>query len=238
MWSSFVMCDGRLGSTRCRRGIPGVMQVTIAGAHGQIARQLTTFLRSTGHHVRGLVRSEDQFADIESDGGEPVLLDLEQSTPEEFDEALDGSDVVVFAAGAGPNSGPERKNTLDRDGAIKTVESAVRVGADRFVIVSSMGADDPPQDDETFSVYLRAKAAADEVARSADIPAVIVRPGKLTDGSATGAVELGESVERGEITRADVAAVLTEIIDSGNGDGRTIEIVGGSTPIEDAVAAL
>ena len=65
-----------------------------------------------------------------------------------------------------------------------------------------------------------------------------MRPGKLTDGSATGAVELGESVERGEITRADVAAVLTEIIDSGNGDGRTIEVVAGSTPIEDAVAAM
>ncbi|MAT04885.1 MAG: NAD-dependent dehydratase [Acidimicrobiaceae bacterium] len=214
------------------------MQITIAGAHGQIARILTTYLRSTGHHVRGLVRSEDQFADIESDGGEPVLLDLEQSSSEEFDDALDGSDVVVFAAGAGPGSGPEHKHTLDRDGAIKTVESAVRVGADRFVIVSSMGADDPPDDDETFSVYLRAKAAADEAVRAADIDAVIVRPGKLTDGPATGAVEMGTSVGRGEITRADVAAVLTEIIDTGHGDGCTFEVIGGTTPIEDAVAAI
>lgn len=188
--------------------------------------------------MRGLVRSEDQFDDIRGDGGEPLLLDLEQDAAAAFDAALDGSDVVVFAAGAGPASGAERKNALDRDGAIKTVESAVRVGAARFVIVSSMGADDPPTDDETFSVYLRAKAAADDAARAAAIPAVIVRPGKLTDGPATGGVEIGESVGRGDITRADVAAVLTEIIVSGHGDGHTVEVIGGSTPIETAIASL
>ncbi|MCB0966745.1 MAG: SDR family oxidoreductase [Ilumatobacter sp.] len=214
------------------------MQITIAGAHGQIARQLTQMLRSAGHHVRGLVRSEEQFDDIEADGGEPVLLDLEHDEPESFDDALDGSDVVVFAAGAGPGSGPERKLTLDRDGAIKTLESAVRVGVDRFVVVSAMGTDDPPTDDETFSVYLRAKAAADDAVRSAAIASVIVRPGRLTDGPATGAVRMARHVEPGEVTRADVAAVIAELIDSGRGDGLTLEVVGGDVPIEDAVASL
>ena len=214
------------------------MQITIVGAHGQVARHLTRFLRATGHHVRGLVRSEDQFGDVDDDGGEPVQLDLEQACPDEFDEALDGSDVVVFAAGAGPGSGPERKHTVDRDGAIKAVEAAVRVGADRFIVVSAMGTDEPPQDEATFSVYLRAKAEADDHIRNAAIASVVVRPGRLVDGAATGAVQMARHVERGEITRADVAAVVTELIDTGSGDGRTIEIVGGDTPIEDAVAAL
>jgi len=149
-----------------------------------------------------------------------------------------GSDLVVFAAGAGPDSGPDRKQSLDRDGAIKSVESAVRVGAGRFVIVSSMGADDPPDDDETFSVYLRAKAAADEAVRAAHIDAIVVRPGRLTDDEATNIVEIAAKVERGQIPRADVAAVLAELIEVADGVNTTIEVVSGTLPIRNAVAQL
>lgn len=217
-------------------------QVCIVGGHGQIARLLSRRLVERGHHVRGLVRDEDQFDDLRSDGAEPALCDLEAVDEAGLDEVLAGSDVVVFAAGAGPDSGPERKKTLDRDGAIKSVESAVRVGADRFVIISSMGADDPPDDDETFSIYLRAKHDADAAVRDAtqgsDLEGVIVRPGRLTDDEATGSVQIAEHAERSSIPRADVAAVIAEIIDSGRGNGSTFEVVSGSTPISDAVDEL
>ena len=214
------------------------MIVSIVGGHGSIARMLTRLLVARGHTVRGLVRSDDQFDDIRADGAHPVLCDLEQADTDQVDEALRGSDLVVFAAGAGPGSGPERKRSLDRDGAIQSVESAVRVGAGRFVIISSMGADDPPDDDETFSVYLRAKAAADEAVRRADIDAIIVRPGRLTDDDATNTVDIGTKVERGEIPRADVAAVLAELIEVADGVNTTIEVVSGTLPIRNAVAQL
>ena len=214
------------------------MIVSIVGAHGSIARQLTARLAARGHTVRGLVRDDDQFDDIAADGGKPVLCDIEAASDRDVDAALEGSDLVVFAAGAGPDSGPERKQTVDRDGAIAAVESAVRVGASRFVIISSMGTDDPPTDDDTFSVYLRAKAAADEAVRAADIDAVIVRPGKLTDDDAGGMVTIGSSVDRGEIPRADVAAVLAEIIEIGDGLDTTFELVSGTLPVRNAVALL
>lgn len=214
------------------------MIVSIVGGHGSIARLLTPLLTASGHAVRGLVRAEDQFDDLRADGAEPMLCDLESINDDELDTALASSDVVVFAAGAGPDSGPERKKTLDRDGAIKSVRSAARVGADRFVIVSSMGADDPPQDDENFSVYLRAKAAADEAAREADIDATVVRPGALTDEGPTGSVNIAESTGRGEISRADVAAVLAELIATDQGRNTTFELIGGDTSIADAVSAL
>lgn len=216
--------------------------VTIVGGHGQIARLLTVDLVERGHTVRGLVRHEDQFDDLRSDGAEPVLCDVEHADASELDTALADTDVVVFAAGAGPGSGPERKQTVDRDGAIKAVAAAVRVGAQRFVVISSMGADDPPSGDETFSVYLRAKRAADDAVRSAaegsELGAVIVRPGALTDDAPTGEVALAETVDRAEIPRADVAAVLAELIDSGLGDGHVVELVSGSTSIVDAVRSL
>jgi len=214
------------------------MIVTVVGAHGSIARLLTPLLTAAGHTVRGLVRDADQFDDLRDDGAEPVLCDLEAVTAEDLDAALASSDVVVFAAGAGPGSGAARKNTLDRDGAIKSVESAARVGADRFVIVSSMGADDPPQDDEVFSVYLRAKADADAAAHVADIDATIVRPGALTDDAATGVVNIAASTGRGSIPRADVAAVLAELITSDRGRTATFELISGDVSVDDAVARV
>lgn len=214
------------------------MIVSIVGGHGSIARHLTPLLTARGHSVRGLVRDEGQFADLRADGAEPVLCDVETVGGDDLDTALASSDIVVFAAGSGPGSGPDRKQTMDRDGAIASVRSAVRVGADRFVIVSSMGADDPPEDDEVFSVYLRAKAAADDAARAAEIDATIVRPGALTDDGSTGSVDIAESTGRGEIPRADVAAVFAELIDADSGRNTTFELIGGDTPIGDAVSAL
>lgn len=217
-------------------------QISVVGGHGQIARILSRKLVERGHAVRGLVRSRDQFDDLRDDGTEPVLCDLEKAGESDVDEALAGSDVVVFAAGAGPGSGPERKRTLDRDGAIKSVESAVRVGAARFVIISSMGADDPPDDDEDFSVYLQAKHDADTAARAAsdrsDLAHTIVRPGKLTDDEPTGTVQVAEHADRGEISRSDVAEVLAELIDSDSARDVTFEVVSGPTAIADAVPSL
>ncbi len=214
------------------------MNVSIVGGHGSIARILTRKLVSSGHTVRGLVRNQDHFDDLRKDGAEPVLCDLEAVGSDEMDVALRSSSVVVFAAGAGPGSGPERKRTLDRDGAIESVRSAVRVGADRFVIISSMGADDPPTDDKTFSVYLRAKAAADQAARDADIDTTIIRPGGLTDADPTGFVVLAESTGRGEVSRADVAAVIAELIDTDRGRNSTFELIEGDMPVALAVSTL
>ncbi|MGB3734070.1 MAG: SDR family oxidoreductase [Ilumatobacter sp.] len=217
-------------------------QISIIGGHGQIARHLTRKLVERGHGVRGLVRSADQFDDLHADGAEPVLCDLEAASESDIDAALTGSDVVVFAAGAGPDSGTERKKSLDRDGAIKSVESAVRVGSERFVIISSMGADDPPTDDEGFSVYLRAKHDADvavrETSDGSDLTYTVVRPGKLTDDEPTGSVQLAEHADRASIPRSDVAEVLAELIDSEHGNGSTFEVVSGPTSIADAVRSL
>lgn len=214
------------------------MLISIVGAHGSIARRLSPLLVSEGHTVRGLIRSEGHGEDLRSDGAEPVLCDIESASEQDLDAALEHSDVVVFAAGAGPDSGPERKKTVDRDGAISTLRAAERAGADRFVIVSSMGADDPPQDDEVFSVYLRAKAAADEAVRASSISGTIVRPGGLTDDDPTGEVTMGNSVGRGEIARGDVAALIAELITSGRGRDATVEAISGTTSIADAVQDL
>lgn len=209
--------------------------VSVIGAHGQIARHLTPILVERGHTVRGLVRKPEQAGDLEADGTLPVICDLEDVDDDDLDAALAGSNTVVFAAGAGADSGRDRKLSLDRDGAVKAVQSAERVGADHFVIVSSMGADEPPEDDEDFSFYLRAKHDADEAVRSAGVTHTIVRPGQLSDEDGTGSVHIADHIEPASIPRVDVASVLAEIIDRGAADSSTFEVVSGDTPIPEAV---
>jgi uncharacterized protein YbjT (DUF2867 family) len=211
------------------------MDVAIAGAHGKVARRLARLLAARGDRVRGLIRNPDHADDLRADGSEPVLLDLEAAGLDEVAGALDGADAVVFAAGAGPGSGPERKLTVDRDGAIKLLEAARAAGVPRYAIVSSVGAEDPPDDDEVFSVYLRAKAEADRALVASDRDWTIVRPGFLTDDPGTGRVLIQSEPIRSKVTRDDVAAVLAAVLAEPRSAGLTIYLVGGEDPIEEAL---
>src|SRR5215469_8349459 len=111
------------------------MVVAIAGAHGKIALRLTKVLVDGGDDVIGLIRNPDHATDVSAQGGSPVLCDLERATAEEIASAIRGAETVVFAAGAGPGSGAERKLTVDRDGAVKLLEAAAAAGAPRYLIV-------------------------------------------------------------------------------------------------------
>ena len=148
-----------------------------------MARRLARLLANRGDRVRGLIRNPEHADDLRADGAEPVVCDLESASTAALAEAIGGADAVVFAAGAGPGSGAERKLTVDRDGAIKLLDAAVSAGVTRYVIVSSVGAESPPDDDDVFSVYLRAKAEADAAVVQSDRDWTVVRPGILTDDS-------------------------------------------------------
>jgi uncharacterized protein YbjT (DUF2867 family) len=214
------------------------MDVVVVGAHGRVARRLIPRLAARGDRVRGIVRNAAQRADVVGDGAEPVVCDLETVPDDELDAAVSGAEAIVFAAGAGAGSGAERKWTVDHGAARRLVDAAGRLGIGRYVMVSAMGTDDPPGDDAVFSVYLRAKARADDDLRAAGLDHTIVRPGRLTDGGGTGRVEIGRHVGRGEISRDDVAAVLAAVLPDPRTYRRTFEVVGGSTPIAEAVAVI
>ena len=76
------------------------------------------------------------------------------------------------------------------------------------MIVSAVGAEDPPDEDDVFGVYLRAKAEADAAVQESDREWTVVRPGGLTDDPGTGRVRLSAEPYRGRVPRDDVAAVL------------------------------
>jgi uncharacterized protein YbjT (DUF2867 family) len=184
-----------------------------------------------------LIRKPEQADDLVEAGVEPVLCDLEGDG--DVAAAIHGADAVVFAAGAGPGSGAERKWTLDYGGVVKLIKAAKKEGAGRYVIVSSMGAANPPAEGGgVFGEYLRAKAKADRELEASGLDHTIVRPGGLTDDPPTGKVTIGQGLDRGQIPRADVVEVLAAVLPAHSALGKAFELVSGETPIEEAVAGL
>jgi uncharacterized protein YbjT (DUF2867 family) len=212
------------------------MDVVIAGGHGKIARRLARLLAARGDRVRGLIRNPDHAGDLRADGSEPVVCDLESASDADVSGAVQGADAVVFAAGAGPGSGAERKLTMDRDGAIRLLEAARSADVPRYVIVSSVGAENPPAGDDVFSVYLRAKAEADRALAESDRDWTIIRPGMLQDDPGEGRVRVRAEPVRAEVSRDDVAAVLAAVLHEPRSVGRTLYVVGGDDPVEEALA--
>ncbi len=151
---------------------------------------------------------------------------------------VQGAGAVVFAAGAGPGSGEERKRTVDLGAAVKLIEAAQALGIRRYVMVSAIGADDPESAPEQMRGYQRAKAEADAALEAAGLDHTIVRPGMLTDDPGTGTVSAGPDLGRDEIPREDVAAVLHSVLRADNTIGKTFVLVTGDTPIGEAIAAI
>jgi uncharacterized protein YbjT (DUF2867 family) len=212
------------------------MDVLIAGGHGQIARHLIRKLAAAGHHPRGMIRNPDHAADISSDGGVPVLCDLENDDPAPH---VGGADAIVFAAGAGPGSGAERKRTMDYGGAVKLIEAAEKLGVRRYVMVSSVGADDPARASEEMRPYQQAKHDADVALADSALDWTIVRPGRLTNAPGSGRVDLSATLGRyGEVPREDVASVLLAVLEAENTVRGTYELFAGDDPVDEAVAAL
>ena len=213
------------------------MDVLVAGGHGKIALRLLRLLAAEGHRARGLIRKPGQAADLEALGAVAVLGDLEADAS--LAGYVEGADAVVFAAGAGPGSGPERKRTVDLGGAVKLVDAALAVGVHRYVMITSIGADRPHAASGSMRPYLEAKAEADHYLMASGLEYTVVRPGSLTDEPGTGRVHLSRELGgHGDVPRDDVAAVIAKVLDAPNTIGVTFEVFSGDHLVAEAVQSL
>ncbi|MFF1943821.1 SDR family oxidoreductase [Rhodococcus qingshengii] len=217
-------------------------RVVIAGGHGKIAQHLTYLLAGHGDRPVALIRNSAHEGAVRTLGAFPVVIDLESSTVEEVAKVLDGADVAVFAAGAGPGSSIERKDSVDRAAAVLLADAAEKARVRRFIQISAMGAGDeiPENTDEVFAAYLRAKTAAEEDLKTrTSLDWTILRPGLLTDDDPTGEVLLAEPpVDRGSVPRADVAAVIEALIDAPSSVGKILVLTSGPHTIREAIEGL
>lgn len=207
------------------------MNVLVIGSNGQIGKQIVEKLAlEKGYFVRAMVRKAEQGDTLSKLGGKPVIADLEK----DFSYAYDEIDAVVFAAGSGGSGGPEKTTAVDEQGAIRAIETAKQKGVKRFVLISTIFAGEPDKGPDSLAHYLAAKGRADDALIESGLDYTIVRPVALTNDAPTGKVgEVVNNAPTEKISRADVAAFVTEVLPVEKAYQKIYTIESGSTKIED-----
>lgn len=211
-------------------------KILIVGATGSTGKRIIEILNnSQSFEPVAMIRKESQKNIFEDMEVKWVHADLEQ---EDFSDALKGVDKVIFAAGSGSKTGPDKTTEVDEKGAKKVIDAAKKAKVKKFIMLSSMGADDPSKH-KKLEHYLKAKATADEHLRKSGLDYTIVRPGALTDDLGMGKVKLAEKLDSGgEIPRDDVAFLLIMSLADPLVKNMTFEAVEGDEPIKSAMVEL
>ena len=214
------------------------MGILVVGANGRTGRHILPLLSALGHNTNAMIRDINQREEIENLGANAVIGDLEG----QLDEVVRGNDSVIFAAGSGSKTGPEKTIDVDQNAAISLIDTCQRVGSTRFVMLSSLAADNPESGPEKLKHYLRAKSIADLHLASSNLDWTIVRPGFLTDNPGRGKISLSSNLGRiadgGSISRMDVAEVLVGCLSHNQVIGKAFDILDGDLTIENALGKL
>lgn len=209
----------------------------VVGANGRTGSRVVDELVRAGHAVTGLVRRGEHLAHLHDAGARGIVLDLATSSPDDLRRAVDGVEVVVYAAGSGSGASPETVTQIDGEAIIRTVDAAVVAGVERFVLVSAHRTDEDFGGDQVVRL-LRAKRAADAHLRATPLAWTIIRPDALTEGRPTGRVRLGTSVPQGALPRADLARLIRLVLEAPSTVRQQFELTSGPTAITVALDSL
>lgn len=214
-------------------------KVFIVGGNGKIAKRLVELLVARGHDVRALHRKPEQAEILSKLGATPVSGDLLELDASAMSRLMNGSNIVVFSAGAGGKGGPEMTNAIDGRALELSVAAAQEAGIDRFLLVSAFPeAGRGKQVSDTFENYMAVKKRADIHLVESNLDWVILRPGTLMDEPGSGMVRAGLAIPYGDVSRDDVAATLAELIELPGVNRTIIELTAGRTPVTEAVGKL
>lgn len=210
-------------------------RILIFGGHGKVALLLEPLLTDRGDDVTAVIRNPEHAADVAAAGATPLVADIEQLDTASIADLIEGHDAVVWSAGAGGGSA-ERTYAVDRDAAIRSMDAAAGAGVGRYVMVSWLGSspDHGVPETDSFFAYADAKLAADEHLRGTDLEWTVLGPGTLTLDPPTGRITL-DPPGSGEVSRADVAAVIAATLADDGTAGRTIRFGNGDTAIAEAL---
>lgn len=210
-------------------------KILIVGATGQTGKRVIEILNnSKSFEPVAMIRDEEQKEVFDDMDVKWVIADLEK----EVAHVLKDIDKVIFAAGSGGSTGDDKTIAVDQEGAIKLIKAAKKAKIKKFIMLSSMGADDPSQH-KKLEAYLAAKKKADEYLIASGVPYTIVRPGTLNDDLGLARVKLAEKLnDQGEISRDDVAFILAMSLADSLVNNKTFEALEGDKPIKAALIEL
>jgi uncharacterized protein YbjT (DUF2867 family) len=207
------------------------MKVLVIGSHGNVGQRIVRYLSGKGHEAFAMIRDASQKSEMERLGGKTVVADLE----EDFSSAYDAMDAVIFTAGSGAKTGPDKTIDVDQEAAKKSIDLASEKGIKRYIMVSAIGAKKPDAQ-SAIQHYFKAKAIADNHLMNTSLNYTIFRPGRLTDEPGKGTADMAENLGRkGSTSREDLALTIVESLLMPETYLKTIEILDGNTPITKAL---
>ena len=229
----------------------------IFGGSGKVARHLTRQLVAQSYVVHSVIRNSAQVAELQSLGANPIVQSIEDSSVSQLASTIKQCkpETIVWSAGAGGGN-PNRTKSVDQEGAIKSFDACAEAGVKRLIVVSAVDVRDRTKnaypdwyDEESkmrsdkvwgaIGVYMEAKYQADRNLRTANgkrgLDYTIVRPGGLSSEPGAGKIAAGRVGLERTISREDVAAVVIECIKNNGTIGLAFDVVGGETPIAQAV---
>ncbi|WP_299095194.1 SDR family oxidoreductase [uncultured Winogradskyella sp.] len=199
--------------------------VLVAGANGTTGKQVVNLLKNSQYfNPIAMVRKESQLEQFKNENIDTVLGDLTK----DLTHVVKNVDKVVFAAGSGGKNVVE----VDQEGAKRLIDVSKMANVNKFVMLSSMGANTPAKF-EDLKDYMEAKRNADKHLRESDLKYAIIRPGTLKNEEGKGKIEIAENElnKQGEISRADVAQTLVRALHDDAPKNKTFEILEGETLI-------
>ena len=209
------------------------MKVLVIGANGNTGTRIIELLKHGAHDPVAMIRDEGQKAKFDGMNVPWVKGDLEHPV----DDAFDGCDSVIFAAGSGGQTGKDKTVLVDHLGAIRAMVTAQVHGARRFIMLSSLNADVNSQ--SPIAHYHKAKGHADHHLQETDLDYTIVCPGRLTDEPGTGMVSASNQLfGRGQTSRENLAKSLVACLDLDHTIRKRFALLDGDTPLQAALRAL
>ncbi|MEG3766944.1 SDR family oxidoreductase [Alteromonas sp. 14N.309.X.WAT.G.H12] len=204
--------------------------VLVIGASGNVGKMATQQLLENEFTVKALVRDASKLSDIDSDNLSICERDLE----DDFSDVFHDCHQVVFAAGSGGSTGADKTLLIDLWAARNAVEYAKSSGTQRFVMLSSVGADAPDDLPSDIKPYLVAKHMADQHLITSGLRYTLLRPGTLLDEKGAGMMQNTMPKHRNDavISREDVATAIRYAVGSPASDDRIIALYRGSHPIK------
>ncbi|MFS0656206.1 SDR family oxidoreductase [Bacillus sp. 179-C3.3 HS] len=215
------------------------MKVLVAGANGHTGKLVIRYLKEKGHEPLALIRDEKQADALKELGATPVIGDLEKDVT----SAVKQAEAIIFAAGSGSKTGPDKTIAVDQEGAKRLIDTAKKENIQHFVMLSSYNADDPNQakGQGSMELYYQAKRNADLHLKESGLSYTIVRPGALLHEEKTGKIEAAPHIPEDhniEISREDVAIVLVESLTEPHVKNKYFDLIKGDQPIEEALRTL
>ncbi len=210
------------------------MKILVIGSFGQVGQKLVKALTAKEIVVRAMVRKKEQVSEMKKTGAEVILSDLES----DFSDAYQGVDIVVFTAGSGSKTGPEKTIDIDQNAAIKSIELAKELKIKRYIMVSAQGAREPDLPSK-IQHYFKAKSIADNYLINSGVDYTIFRPGRLNNGPGSMKIQVSTNIlARGATNRENLAIAIAESIGLANTQNKVIEIIDGITPVRQALLQL